>query len=232
MLRDCLVHWCKDKWLQCKLLTEKDLIHISASFYYSKSNGGKDLQQHPTAPVNSIHAWAEENGKKINFNFIPNSKGARMACHRCGGKHKATDCKFWEAEGHFCKLGHCTFPEFAEINKGFQYLRLKPKLISSSWILLTRQDPNLYHTEGPGTTPPILVTLQVNGQDLTMELDIEATLSIISEKTCKSLFFPHWRGPQNIGRITCHGLLHGPKLKIKFSLCYLGMDLVYWAMAG
>ena len=48
----------------------------------------------------------------------------------------------------------------------------------------------LYHTKGPGTTPPILVTLQLNGQDLTMELDTGATLSIVSEKTYQSLFSP------------------------------------------
>ena len=49
----------------------------------------------------------------------------------------------------------------------------------------------MYHTKGPGTTPPILVTSQLNGQDLTMEMDTGATLSIISEKTYQSLFSPH-----------------------------------------
>ena len=46
----------------------------------------------------------------------------------------------------------------------------------------------MYHTKGPGTTPPTLVTLQLNGQDLTMELDAGATLSIVNEKTYQSLF--------------------------------------------
>ena len=37
----------------------------------------------------------------------------------------------------------------------------------------------------------ILVTLQVNGKDLTMELDTRATVSIVSEKTYQNLFSPH-----------------------------------------
>ena len=28
------------------------------------------------------------------------------SCYRCGAKHKASDCKFREAECHYCKKGH------------------------------------------------------------------------------------------------------------------------------
>ena len=68
-------------------------------------------------------------------------------------------------------------------------------------------------------TPLILVTLQVNGKDLMVELDTGATLSIVSEKTYQSLFSVyaspqlktskaklknlHRRGSYNIGRDKC-----------------------------
>ena len=50
------------------------------------------------------------------------------------------------------------------------------------------QEYSLFHTQGCSRSPPILITLKVNGVDLTMELDTGATLSLISEKTYKELF--------------------------------------------
>ena len=49
------------------------------------------------------------------------------------------------------------------------------------------QEYSLFHTKGhsPAT---ILVTLQINGIDLEMELDTGAILSIISEQTYHKLF--------------------------------------------
>ena len=75
--------------------------------------------------------------------------------------------------------------EFAETNKGFQNSQTQTRIHQPFMSTTDKAEPDeysLYHTEGPGTTPLILVTLQVNGQDLTMELDTGGTLSIISKK--------------------------------------------------
>ena len=50
------------------------------------------------------------------------------------------------------------------------------------------QEYFLFHTQGCNCSPPILITLKVNGVDLTMEVDTGVTLFLISEKTCKELF--------------------------------------------
>ena len=47
---------------------------------------------------------------------------------------------------------------------------------------------SLFHTQGFHRSPPILITPKVNGVDLTIELDTETTLSLISEKTYKEIF--------------------------------------------
>ena len=47
---------------------------------------------------------------------------------------------------------------------------------------------SLFHTQSSNRSPPILITLKVNGADLTMELDTGATLSLISENTYKKIF--------------------------------------------
>ena len=70
---------------------------------------------------------------------------------------------------------------------------LRSELTSSSLVQLTKQkltSISLYHTQGHGTTPPILVDLRLNGKDISMELDMGATLSLVSEKTYHSLFSP------------------------------------------
>ena len=185
MLRDRLVCGCKDKRLQCKLLAEKDLTFQQALTIAKETEAvekeARDLQQPATAPVNAVH------GRKK-----PPPKSTRelpgMACYRFGCKHKATDCKYRDAECHFCKKkGHIS-----------RACRNKQRPPTKTHQLLTgvtdEAEPDeysLYHTKGPGTTPPILVTLQLNGQDLTMELDTGVTLSMVSEKTYQSLFSPH-----------------------------------------
>ena len=75
----------------------------------------KDLQQHSTAPVNSIHG-----GKRMVPKVISTpSQDLRVpgiACHRCWGKHKATDCKFREGEFHLARK-MATLLELAETCK-------------------------------------------------------------------------------------------------------------------
>ena len=47
---------------------------------------------------------------------------------------------------------------------------------------------SLFHTQSSNHSSPILITLKVNGADLTMELDNGATLSLISKHTYKKIF--------------------------------------------
>ena len=71
---------------------------------------------------------------------------------------------------------------------------IRSELTSSSLVATTDQaetdEYSLYHTQGHGTIPPILVDLRLNGKDISMELDTGATLSLVSEKTYHSLFSP------------------------------------------
>ena len=108
-----------------------------------------------------------------------------MVCYRCGGKHKAADCKFQEADCHFCKK-RATFPRFTKTNKGSRSPRIH-QLLDGTTDNVVSDEYSLYHTQGQDTTP-ILVALQVNGKDLTMELDTRATVSIVSEKLTKICF--------------------------------------------
>jgi len=111
MLRDRLVCGCRDQRLQCKLLAEPDL-NFEKAFKIAKAmetaeREAKDLHETPAAPVNSMRGTPT--GK--NFSRRAANHSQRRAtptdCYRCGAKHKATDCKFKDAECNFCKKkGH------------------------------------------------------------------------------------------------------------------------------
>ena len=100
VLRDHhLVCGCKDKRLQCKLLAEKDLTFDKAlemaKPMETAEKEAKDLQEPPTAPVNAIHGWRKGSPKKPSPQMLTSpQKATGNACQRCGGKHKAADCKF------------------------------------------------------------------------------------------------------------------------------------------
>jgi len=115
MLRDRLVCGCKDQHLQCKLLAESDLTFEKA-FKIAKAmeaaeKEAKDLQDTPGTAVNRLGRGASSRQTtRKNFNRPP-SQAQRAPvtpdCYRCGAKHKTADCKFRDAECHFCKKkGH------------------------------------------------------------------------------------------------------------------------------
>ena len=113
MLRDRLVCGCKDQRLQCKLLAEPEMTFDKA-FKIAKAMEAaeketKDLQDAPTTTVHQLGRQAPANKRNLrNFsNNPPKQLQKALECYRCGGKHKPTDCRFQEAECHYCKKkGH------------------------------------------------------------------------------------------------------------------------------
>ena len=99
MLRDRLVCGCRDQRLQCKLLAEADLTFAKA-FKIAKAmetaeKETKDLHEIPAA----VHATGGSLANKRSSRKPPNQqqqpqKANSTDCYRCGGKHKASECKF------------------------------------------------------------------------------------------------------------------------------------------
>ena len=193
MLRDRLMCGCKDRRLQCKLLAEKDLTFDQAltiaKALETAEKEAKDLQESSsTAPVHTVRQGRCHPQRRAPNQPVANpQKTVVPECIRCGGKHRATECKFHETECFLCKKkGH-----IARARRSKQKSQIRThQFLTSTTDQAETDEYSLYHTQGHGTTPPILVDLRLNGKDISMELDTGATLSLVSEKTYHSLFSP------------------------------------------
>ena len=110
MLWDRLVCCCRDRHLQCKLLAEKvltfDQALAIAKALETAEKETKDLQESSsTVPVHTVRQERRHSQRRA-----PNQPVAKLQdpeCYRCGGKHRATECKFRETECLVCKKkGH------------------------------------------------------------------------------------------------------------------------------
>ncbi|CAC5397747.1 unnamed protein product [Mytilus coruscus] len=125
-------------------------------------------------------------------------------CYRCGGSHNATDCKWKDAKCYVCdKKGHlakkCR-------NKRKQNAKEKPKFKQQTQQgkVYPKQRPTkthfveedsddmedtytMYQLEGT-KRKPYLVSVKLNNTEINMEIDTGASVSVISQETCKQVF--------------------------------------------
>ena len=135
----------------------------------------KDLQESSsTIPVHTVRQERHHSQRRAPNQLIAKSQGSE--CYRCGGKHRATECKFHETEYLVCmKKGHIAR---ACQNKQRPQIRIHQFLTSTTDQAET-DEYSLYHTHCQGNTPPISVNLRIHRKDISMELDMGATLSLI-----------------------------------------------------
>ena len=160
MLRDRLVCGCKDYRLQCKLLAETDLTFEKA-FKIAKAaetaeKEARDLHDTPAAQPVHVIKGTRSNKHAQRAQTLPQGKSVLPICYRCGAKHKATECRFKEAECNFCKKkGH-----IAKVCRS----RLKQKSGTHQMPAEDDTEPleySLFHTQSSNRSPPILITLKV-----------------------------------------------------------------------
>ena len=193
-LRDRLVCGLCNNSIQKRLLSEANLtfakaVEMAQGLEAAERNARK-LQGHEETPVNRVSQKGE---------IAATSKPLEKACYRCGGTgHTPNNCKFRNATCRRCqKKGHiarvCRSGRALEESRG----QAAPCTRNRGQVHTIEQTPvvneeeatfALFRLEGK-THHPIVVTLEVNGVQLPMEVDTGAAVSVISSTT-RDKFFP------------------------------------------
>ena len=184
MLRDRLVCGVRDDRIQRRLLAEKDLnlqkaVEIATSIEMAAKNV-RDLQatQAPREKVNKIAP-------------IKPSKKAKP-CFRCGkSNHAPEKCKFKDSTCHHCqKKGHIATVCLSKKNGKPRAAAVKA--VEADDGTEDEQTYELHQLTGKSKTPPIMTSLLLDGNQIEMEIDTGASISLISQAT----FNAFWPGKQ------------------------------------
>ena len=212
MLRDRLVCDIENGPIQRRLLAEPSLtldkaIEIAIAMESADRNA-RDLQktQHPQT-VNVL--------KYQSPSKAPDRNAQTVECYRCGGAHLATDCRFKDSECRWCKKkGHiarvCRSKKGTEHSKSASTSSHKTGVKSQSTSKINKNSSEPTHsvestiteadtdastytlfnvTSSP--TKPFVVTIQINGAYLPMEVDTGASRTLISKATFDKLWSLH-----------------------------------------
>ena len=145
-----------------------------------------DLQSTP-----STSAMASASVKKVSSSKKQPPKSESDKCYRCGKDHHPSKCRFKDATCHYCKKkGHIVANCQKKARKSSE------KFSNPTSSQQGKQKVHVLDTEEPdeeqdiyplfAVNPschknPYMVTVQLNGLEVKMELDTGASLSVISE---------------------------------------------------
>ncbi len=205
MLRDRFVCGIKDARIQRRLLAEKDLTFKSAyEAAIAMESADRDVQDlHKPLADGCVHALSRASA--VDSNSSPLAPPG-YPCHRCGGRHLASSCRFRDADCRRCgKRGHiarvCRSKPKEQHSPGRETAR--PTDRRTNVLEDVEEEPENQDTVYPAslfclsgrTTDPLRETVQINQVDVSMEVDTGASLSVISEETYKASWSLERRPP-------------------------------------
>ena len=188
-IRDCFICGLNNESTQQYLLAQSDLTSKSAvekAINWESAQKTSGCMKQSKADMSAT----SEVGVKV----------VKTECYRCGrGGHSPQQCRFKDAICNRCnKKGHIkAVCKGKRENAKQQSKPHRPR--QTRWIGVTdadsisaeesdKSDDMALFTLQSESTPPILVHLQLNGQQVSMELDTGAAMSLISETTKQKLF--------------------------------------------
>ena len=184
MLCDCLVCGRAERRVQQCLLAEGDpafdkVLKIAQAMELAERDA-RDLQQAGAHSRAGVHRLAQPP-------VTPRQDKGTKPCYRCGGRHGPSQCHFHDAACHACgKKGYIkracrSQNKVPSVTVGEQ-ARRQPVHLTEEGTVAAPQEYTLYPLQDPATRP-LKTTVQVEDQDLTMEVDTGASVTIISKAT-------------------------------------------------
>ena len=167
---------------QAMLTAEKDIRDLQGQSVFEINEGEED-NVNKLGPGNGRKMSGRKFKGKTHHTPRPDEK-----CYRCLGGHKADECSFRKEICHHCKRrGHIKRACRLLRESGFQQggTREKTYLVEeecSSYVMhYTREDSEVHHMSG--SSDPIMIDLQLEGQPVSMELDTGASVTILNNST-------------------------------------------------
>ena len=188
-LRDRFVCGLRKENIQSQLLNEKTLtfataIEIALNVESAETNSRAiHAGRMPGVDHTSIHRFGQGNPD-------------RVSCSHCGrNNHTSQRCKLKDASCHICsRKGHIATicRERRQVDKKKSDKADIKSHKSTKWLDIDEksddlEEATLFHVTGK-TNPPIVIEVLVNGQNIQMELDTGAAVSLISEATKRKYF--------------------------------------------
>ena len=160
--------------------------------------GSKEIQSTCKDLPKDIHKFSNATNSRSSQKHkdVPKDKPPACSCYHCGGKHSHSTCRFKSEVCHFCnKRGH-----IARVCKTrmAQSTLTKPPIAGDSskpTHQVTQDSPcdtssseyTYIITLPSQQSKPLKAGVEVEGHHVNMEIDMEAAVSIISDKIYTSL---------------------------------------------
>ena len=191
MLRDRLICGINDARIQRRLLAEakvdfKRAMEIAQAMETADRDAThlQGLQKELTPTEAAVHVARKPQGVERSRPYAN--------CHRCGGRHKPSQCKFKEAECYACgKKGHIS----KACRSKYKGKREQPKQPGRDQAATTNavcneveEDVYTMFQLTNSRNDPLYITVRVNQVPIKMEIDTGATLTVISESTYRQVW--------------------------------------------
>ena len=193
MLRDRLVCGTADERVQRRYLQESTLTYTKArDMALASETADKDSKRLHEASGEATSA-GQVKAEVLKVSSKPSktgsgaSRGPQNECHRCGGKHPPTTCKFKSYECHYChKKGHIAS---ACRKKKAQLKRESEQNARAHRVEEQHESPEEYtlYRVSCGSSKPLTVEVILNKQTLAMEVDTGAAVSLMGEESFQPL---------------------------------------------
>ena len=186
MLRDRIVCGINDMQTQKRLLAEKNLTFTKAReialALESAVQGTRDIQ---TPSGTTVHKVADGNK--------PNS----YKCYRCGKtnhkapqcRHKNTVCNKCNKTGHLAKV--CQSKKDTTASSSISKKQLSTHVVTEQSPSEEKEEYSLFTIHGTkgvkAKTDPLFVTVNLNGKQVSMELDTASAVTIMAESKFKEV---------------------------------------------